>query len=49
MPESAGKLLEALGQDELSYEAASFGARPGGAQVSELAPLFPRIEPAAAA
>jgi methionyl-tRNA synthetase len=49
MPESAGKLLEALGQDELSYEAASFGARPGGARVSELAPLFPRIEPPAAA
>jgi methionyl-tRNA synthetase len=49
MPESADKLLAALGQEELSYEAASFGARPGGARVSELAPLFPRIEPAAAA
>jgi methionyl-tRNA synthetase len=49
MPESAGKLLEALGQDELSYDAASLGARPGGATVAELGPLFPRIEPAAAA
>ncbi|HET8673061.1 MAG TPA: methionine--tRNA ligase [Thermoleophilaceae bacterium] len=49
MPESAEKLLAALGQPELSYEFASFGAREGGARIGELAPLFPRIEPAAAA
>jgi methionyl-tRNA synthetase len=49
MPDSAGKLLEALGQEELSYEVASFGARPGGAKAGKLEPLFPRIEPPAAA
>jgi methionyl-tRNA synthetase len=49
MPESAEKLLSALGQEELSYDAAAFGARPGGAQAGELAPLFPRIEPAVSA
>jgi methionyl-tRNA synthetase len=49
MPESAGRLLEALAQDDLSVESAAFGAKPGGAQTGELAPLFPRIEPAAAA
>jgi methionyl-tRNA synthetase len=49
MPDTASKLLAALGQEELSYEAASFGARPGGAKVAKLEPLFPRIEPPAAA
>jgi len=49
MPDSAGKLLEALGQEDLSYDDASFGARPGGASVGKLEPLFPRIESAAAA
>jgi methionyl-tRNA synthetase len=48
MPESAGRLLEALGQDDLSIENAAFGSLGGGAQTGELAPLFPRIEPAAA-
>jgi methionyl-tRNA synthetase len=49
MPESAGKLLAALGQEDLSYDGAAFGARPGGATVAKLDPLFPRIEPPAAA
>jgi methionyl-tRNA synthetase len=49
MPDSAARLLAALGQEDLSYEAASFGARGGGAQTGELAPLFPRIEPAVSA
>jgi methionyl-tRNA synthetase len=49
MPQSAARLLEALGQEDLSYDAASFGARPGGAETRKLAPLFPRIEPPAAA
>jgi len=48
MPESASKLLAALGQEELSYDSASFGTRPGGATVGKLEPLFPRIEAAAA-
>jgi methionyl-tRNA synthetase len=48
MPESAGRLLEALGQEDLSLENAAFGSVGGGAQAGELSPLFPRIEPAAA-
>jgi methionyl-tRNA synthetase len=48
MPESAGRLLGALGQEELSMEAGAFGSRPGGATTEQLSPLFPRIEPAAA-
>jgi methionyl-tRNA synthetase len=49
MPDSAGRLLAALGQEDLSYDGASFGARGGGAHTGELAPLFPRIEPAVSA
>ena len=48
MPDSASKLLAALGQEELSYDSAAFGSRPGGATVGKLEPLFPRIEAAAA-
>jgi methionyl-tRNA synthetase len=44
MPDSAARLLAALGQEDLSIDAAAFGARPGGARIGELAPLFPRIE-----
>ena len=44
MPESAGRLLDALGQDDLSIENAALGSVGGGAQVGDLAPLFPRIE-----
>ncbi|HEY1595560.1 MAG TPA: methionine--tRNA ligase [Thermoleophilaceae bacterium] len=49
MPESTEKLLAALGQEELSYDAASFPSRPGGAKTATLEPLFPRIESPAAA
>ena len=49
MPDTSDRLLEALGQDDLSYEVASFGAQPGGARTGKLEPLFPRIEPPAAA
>ena len=48
LPESTAKLLAALGCDEVSLEAARLGAVGGGAQVGELAPLFPRIERSAA-
>ena len=42
MPETAAKLLAALGEDDLGMEAAVFGARPGGATVGALDPLFPK-------
>jgi methionyl-tRNA synthetase len=48
MPDSAGRLLEALGQDDLSIGTAAFGSVGGGAQAGDLSPLFPRIETAAA-
>jgi methionyl-tRNA synthetase len=48
LPESAGRLLAALGQEDLSLESAQFGTAGGGAHVGDLAPLFPRIERSAA-
>ena len=45
MPETTTRLLEALGQDDLSLDDARFGARPGGAPVGKLPPLFPKVEP----
>ena len=44
MPESAERVLTALGRPELSLDGARIGAAPGGTRVGELAPLFPRIE-----
>jgi methionyl-tRNA synthetase len=44
MPESAGRLLLALGREDLSLERARFGAEPGGARCGELGQLFPRVE-----
>jgi methionyl-tRNA synthetase len=44
IPDSTGKLMAALGQDDLSLAAAQLGAVGGGARVGDLAPLFPRIE-----
>jgi methionyl-tRNA synthetase len=44
MPTSAERLLEALGQDDLSLEQARLGAIGGGAQLGELGQLFPRVE-----
>ena len=45
LPESAERLLEALGRPELSLEQARFGAVGGGASIGELGQLFPRVEP----
>ena len=42
IPETAAKLLEALGEPELALDGAAFGARPGGGSVGKLAPLFPK-------
>jgi methionyl-tRNA synthetase len=44
IPESAGKLLDALGAPETAIEAAHFGSHPGGQAVSKLPPLFPKPE-----
>jgi methionyl-tRNA synthetase len=47
MPTTSARLLEALGQDgpeALRLDQARFGARPGGATLGELPPLFPKIE-----
>ena len=42
MPETAAKLLESLGEEELALESAPFGARPGGGAVGKLPQLFPK-------
>jgi methionyl-tRNA synthetase len=44
MPSSAERLLEALGQTDLSLENAHFGAVPGGGRTGEMDQLFPRVE-----
>ena len=44
MPESATRVLEALGQPDTSLGLARIGAAPGGARIGELPQLFPRIE-----
>jgi hypothetical protein len=46
MPESSARLLDALGEPERRL--AAFGSRPGGQSTGKLAPLFPKVEPAAA-
>jgi methionyl-tRNA synthetase len=46
MPESAERLLEALGQKNLSLERARFGGAAGGGRVGQLGQLFPRVEAA---
>jgi methionyl-tRNA synthetase len=46
MPESSDRLLDALGEPERRL--AAFGSRPGGQSAGKLAPLFPKVEPAAA-
>ena len=48
VPEASGKLLAALGQDDLSLERASLGAVGGGAKLAELPQLFPKVEAAPA-
>jgi methionyl-tRNA synthetase len=49
MPDSAARLLEALGQEDLSLAGARFGAAAGGARLGEPGQLFPRVEAGAAA
>ena len=44
LPETADRLLAALGQEERSIEAARFGASHGGARIGDLGQLFPKIE-----
>ncbi len=42
MPESTGKLLDALGEGDRGL--VEFGSRGGGQSLSELAPLFPKLD-----
>ena len=44
MPRTAERLLEALGREDLSLDAAQLGAVGGGAELGELGQLFPRVE-----
>jgi methionyl-tRNA synthetase len=44
IPESAERLLAALGRGERALAGARFGSAPGGARVGELGQLFPRVE-----
>jgi methionyl-tRNA synthetase len=44
IPESAAKLLAALGVPDTSLDGARYGAHPGGQAVEKLAPLFPKPE-----
>jgi methionyl-tRNA synthetase len=42
IPETAQKLLAALGESGLGLAEAHYGARPGGQRVEQLPPLFPK-------
>ena len=42
MPETAAKLMRAIGEDALDMDGAAFGARPGGGTIGALEPLFPK-------
>ena len=42
MPDSTGKLLEALGEEDLAL--AEFGSRGGGAKVERIPALFPKLD-----
>jgi hypothetical protein len=42
IPQTAERLLAALGTPELDLEGAAYGARPGGARVEKLPQLFPK-------
>jgi methionyl-tRNA synthetase len=44
MPASTEKALAALGQPETSLDSARYGSAPGGANVQELEPLFPKTQ-----
>ncbi len=43
LPESTDKLLAALGDERTAIADAAFGSGRPGAEISELAPLFPRV------
>ena len=45
LPESAEKLLTALGREDRSLDTADFGRVGGGARIGELGQLFPKVEP----
>jgi methionyl-tRNA synthetase len=42
IPATADKLLAALGEEDATLAVARYGARPGGASVQKLPPLFPK-------
>jgi methionyl-tRNA synthetase len=42
IPDTAGRLLAALGQEDGTVAGARFGAAPGGATVERVPPLFPK-------
>jgi methionyl-tRNA synthetase len=44
IPESAEKLLDALGAPKTDLPGARYGSHPGGQSVKKLAPLFPKPE-----
>jgi methionyl-tRNA synthetase len=49
LPQATTQLLAALGQaheDAPSLADLTLGARPGGAEIAKLPPLFPKVEPA---
>jgi len=45
VPESAEKLLTALGREDRSLDIAGFGQVGGGASIGDLGQLFPKVEP----
>ena len=49
LPDTAERLLAALGSDDRSLDCAHLGGHGGGSTVGELGQLFPRIEPPAEA
>ena len=49
VPTAAERLLDALGAEDRSVDAAEFGSVAGGVTIGELGQLFPKVEPAAAA
>jgi methionyl-tRNA synthetase len=48
VPESAEKLLTALGREDRSLDTAGFGQVGGGARIGDLGQLFPKVEPTTA-
>jgi methionyl-tRNA synthetase len=44
VPETAAKLLAALGHEDTALAGAEYGLAPGGARVERLAPLFPKLQ-----